>query len=213
MHRVGRAVDLLQFSTISPVDAELPHGGNRFDVPGGSVLYTASTVPACFGETLARFRVSPKIREILAEEGQGTGFMVCGGIPQDWRLQRSIGTIRIRDALPFVDVESPHTHEYLSEVLAPDLTALGHNQPLDVGSVRGPDRRISRLIARHLYTAVDEGGEYLYSGIRYVSRIRDDWECWAIFEGTHLYSTEQRAIERNDPDLLTVAELWGLNAF
>lgn len=38
VHRVARRRGLLDFSTISPVDAALPHAGNRFDVVGGGVL-------------------------------------------------------------------------------------------------------------------------------------------------------------------------------
>ncbi|MGI8887526.1 MAG: RES domain-containing protein [Nocardioidaceae bacterium] len=55
---VGRNSGLLNYSTISPTDAELPKAGNRFDVPGGGVLYAATTRAGCFVETLARFASS-----------------------------------------------------------------------------------------------------------------------------------------------------------
>lgn len=50
--RVGRSRAPLRFSTISPVDATLPKAGNRFDVPGGGVLYAATKAEACYAETL-----------------------------------------------------------------------------------------------------------------------------------------------------------------
>ncbi|MFT4085523.1 MAG: hypothetical protein QM638_23315 [Nocardioides sp.] len=34
------------------------------------------------------------------------GFMVIGGVAQDWRLQRVLATIRLVDPLPFLDVEA-----------------------------------------------------------------------------------------------------------
>ena len=40
--RLERATTPLRFSRISPVDAENDRAGNRFDVPGGGVLYAAA---------------------------------------------------------------------------------------------------------------------------------------------------------------------------
>lgn len=63
------------------------------------------------------------MRELLKDEEPG--FMVVGEVPQDWRLQRLLATIRLVDPLPFLDVEAPETHEFLSEVLSSDLVGLG----------------------------------------------------------------------------------------
>lgn len=209
--RVGRASGLLRFSTISPLDAALPKAGNRFDVPGGGVLYAATTARACFAETLARFRPTPRMRELLKDEEPG--FMVVGGVPQDWRLQRLLATIRLVDPLPFLDVEAPETHEFLSEVLSSDLVGLGYEQPLDLSAVTNQDRRLSRLIAEFAYTATEVDGTPLYSGIRYTSRIASEWECWAIFEGTAVELVDQSPIELDDEALQRVAGLWSLRLF
>lgn len=150
--RVGRTGGLLRFSTINPLDAALPKAGNRFDVPGGGVLYAATTAEACYAETLARFRPTPRMRELFRDEEPG--FMVVGGVPQDWRLQRHLASIRLADSLPFLDVEAPETHEFLNEVLANDLVALGYEQPLNMSTVTNQDRRLSRLIAEYAYTAL-----------------------------------------------------------
>lgn len=149
--RVGRVGAPLRFSTISPFDAALPKAGNRFDVPGGGVLYAATTAVACYAETLARFRPTARMRELLKEDEPG--FMVIGGVAQDWRLQRVLATIRLVDPLSFLDIEAPETHEFLSDVLASDLAALGYEQPLDLSAVTNQDRRLSRLIAAYAYAA------------------------------------------------------------
>lgn len=210
VYRVCRAKDPLRFSRISPEDNELDTAGNRFDVPGGGVLYAATGAAACYGETLARMRPTPKIRDLLKGE---TGFMVAGGVPQDWRLQRVLATIETADALPFLDVEAADTATFLSEQLAPQLAALGYTDNLDVAAIRGPNRLISRAIARYAYTASNELGELLYGGVRYLSRLDTAWECWAIFEGTSLEVGAQAAIEAHDPHLLKLAAKWDLRIF
>ncbi len=211
IHRVARRRGLLGFSTISPVDAALPKAGNRFDVVGGGVLYAGSTPEACYAETLARFRPTPKIRELLKNENEH--FMVTGGVPQDWRLQRTMGDLTLENPLPFLDVEDPATHDYLSEVLAPNLVALGYDDPLDLSDICNHDRRLSRAIALHAYTATETDGTPTYSGMRYMSRIKSGWECWAIFEGTNIEIVDERSIELSDPDLKKIADLWGLRVF
>ena len=47
---------------------------------------------------------------------------------------------------------------------------------------------------------VTEEGEPLV-GIRYLSRLGDDIENWAIFEGTEPYDKRSEEIARDDPDL------------
>ncbi|MUK03063.1 hypothetical protein GM708_14715 [Vibrio cholerae] len=51
-----------RFSEIAPDDALLPDAGNRFDVPGGGVLYCATSPRGSYLETLAGKRVSPRWR-------------------------------------------------------------------------------------------------------------------------------------------------------
>jgi hypothetical protein len=216
--RIGRRTDPKRFSTITPDDAVLPRAGNRYDVPGGAVLYAATQARACFGETLARYRPSPKMRQVLEaaadvdldDEGN---FMVTGGITTDWRLIRTVLSLAIRDPLPFLDVEEPETHAFLSEELTQKFVAIGLNENLDLGDIHTRDRRISRTIAEWAYTAVDENGEFRFSGIRYLSRLSLDWECWAIFDGSHVEELARRSIELSDPDLQAVAAMWDLRTF
>lgn len=209
LYRISRTARLLGPSRISPADARLPSAGNRFDVAGGGVLYFGSTAQGCFAETLARFRPTAAMRAIVADEDPG--FVVCGGVPQDWRTQRQLLIVETVNPLAFVDVEHPDTHEYLTATLAPQLTALEVAQ-LDVAAVRGPNRLLTRTISNWVYAVTNEDGTPKYSGIRYKSRLGDH-ECWAVFEGTILQVRERRPLQLSDPDLQAVAAQFGLRLF
>ena len=70
--RVGRSPDPLRFS--DPLDPGLLENrttGNRFDSPTGDyrVCYFATTVEACFGETLSRFRPDPGLSAVAERRG------------------------------------------------------------------------------------------------------------------------------------------------
>lgn len=217
MIRIGRSDSATRFSRISVEDNALPRAGNRYDVPGGGVLYAASTAYTCFAETMSRFRPTPAIRTLLASEPRDddSRFMVCGGIPQAWRLRRRIFSLGLVDPLPFVDIEAPTTLTYLEEVLSGTLLALDYGADnLDIADVRNKDRRLSRAISTHFYAAQDELGHPLYAGVRYRSRL-DSGDCWAIFEGTEVQVLEDqsRPIERDDPDLQRLVDEWGLRPF
>ncbi|MGH3556026.1 MAG: RES family NAD+ phosphorylase [Mycobacterium sp.] len=209
LYRISRTARLLEPSRISPADARLPHAGNRFDVAGGGVLYFGSTAQGCFAETLARFRPTSAMRAIVADEDPR--FVVCGGVPQDWRTQRQLVTVEAVDALAFVDVEHPDTHEYLTAALASQLSVLGVAQ-LDVAVLRGSNRILTRTISTWAYAATNHDGTPKYSGIRYKSRLGDH-ECWAVFDGTVLQVRDRRPIELTDQDLQAVAAQFGLRPF
>lgn len=212
--RIARHDGATLHSRITPADNRSGSAGNRYDVVGGGVLYGATVVRTCFSETLARFRPTPAMRVLLAKaDPEEPQFMLCGGIPQDWRLQRRVFQLAVRDPLPFLNVESPETLAHLEEVLASELLALGYTGNLDLSDLRNRDRRLSRAIAAWAFTAQDDVGTALYSGIRYCSRVDDSRECWAIFEGTTVEVVGIRAIELNNPDLDVVARPWSLRPF
>lgn len=205
--RVGRHAEPARFSWIDPGTAGLDNAGNRFDVPGGGVLYASSQLDGCFGETLSRFRPSPKMIE---EIGNDPGYMNVGAIPTAWRLDRTIVRLECNDSLPFVDVESIKTCNVLTSELGPLLVALGINMPLDVALVRGHGRLLTRAIATWAYTQTDQDDVPLFSGIRYKSRIATRWTNWAIFSGTKVETVDSTAIEFNNPNLQRVAKSYGL---
>lgn len=214
LHRIARAQAPLNFSEIAPEDATSGKSGNRYDVPGGGVLYAATKVQTCFAETLARFRPTPKMRELLKTlDEDESHFMICGGIPQDWRLQRRIIDLKLNDPLPFLDVEDAGTLTRLELELSATLISLGYEGNLDLGDIRNKDRRLSRAIAEWTYVTQDDQGIPSYAGIRYCSRVDQSEECWAIFDGADVDIATQRNIELTDPDLTTVASKWDLRPF
>lgn len=208
VYRLGRRDHLLTFSHIAPEDAALRGAGNRFDVLGAGVLYLASTRIACFAETLCCLRPTPRMFDLL-KDGDGS-HMTVGSVPANWRLQRTVGTIGVANALDFLDLVAPETQAFLSKELSSELIRYGSDKNLDISTVCNDDRRISRAIANWAYTARTEVGEPLYGGIRYVSKVEPGWECWAMFAGPNLTIDQEESIEVTDPDLREMARIWDL---
>ncbi|HZT96404.1 MAG TPA: RES family NAD+ phosphorylase [Chloroflexota bacterium] len=190
-------------------------GANRFDplTADVGVLYFGSDLETCFGETLARFRPSLPLLSLVEDEWRDLGFMDVGSVAADWRQRRSAVHVRLPSDALFLDVESVLTHQFLREELALGLSALGLDD-LDVAAVRGPDRRVTQLIADWAYRA-DDGGEPLYAGIRYESRIKSGWECWALFddEDLEVEILETLPVTTDMLSFKTVATLYGLQVF
>ena len=67
--------------------------GNRFDDPDATyrVLYASSQRLGCFLETLARFRVDPKLLTELAEIAGEDDFWPLGEVPLEWADKRLMG--------------------------------------------------------------------------------------------------------------------------
>lgn len=209
LYRVARRGRELDHSRINAADAALSRSGNRFDVAGGGVLYFGTDEAGCFAETLARFRPTAAMRAIAAEDDPG--FVMCGGVPQDWRARRLMIEAETVDPLPFVDVEDPDTHEFLTSAMAPQLDALGVSV-LDVATVRGPNRAVTRAISTWIYAATDSNGAPVYSGIRYMSRLGNH-ECWAVFDGTELQVRKRTRLDSGNAALERAARGFGLRVF
>jgi hypothetical protein len=143
--------------------------------------------------------------------------MATGEVPADWRHRR----LAVRampapsDRLPavrFLDVEAASTRAVLRAELG-DLLAFYGYTDLDVPTVRGADRRITRWIGRWAYQQRDPQDRPVFAGIRYLSRLSSDWECWVVFEDVVLEEQERRPILRDDEALSRVADLYGLTVF
>ena len=140
-----------------------------------------------------------------------------GEVPADWRHRR----LAVRaapspsDAIPairFLDVEAAETRALLRNELGELLAYYGYSD-LDVPMVRGGDRRITRWIGRWAYEQRDADDRLEYAGIRYLSRLSSEWECWALFEDVALDEQERRPITRDDHALTRIADLYGLTVF
>ncbi len=185
----------------------MPSGGNRFDVPGGRVLYAATKPKGAFAETLARFRPTASMRAIPPEGDEP--LMAVGAIPADWRTKRLLASFSLEDPLPFLDVDNPKTHTYLTDQMAAQLEVL-EVANLDVATVRGSNRFLTRAISTWAYVAGDEDGVPMFSGLRYESRL-GSYECWAIFDGTPVGRVDAQAISKTHDDLLSVARTFDLS--
>lgn len=212
--RIGRGQNPLRVRRPDPVDLSCARAGNRFDSALGiyGILYFATELLGCFGETLARFRPSPELVALVRDEWREAGFMIAGVVPQDWRSRRTAVRVRITDRRPFLDVEHPETHAVLREELAPGLALLGYDD-LDVSTVRGPDRRPTRLISQWAWSQYDENGDALYAGVRYLSRIDTSWELWAAFDDVVLDVIETRPITLDMPEVEKISDLFKIKVF
>lgn len=213
--RVGRSPDPISFADALPPelldDARL---GNRFDSPTQNyrVSYFSSSLAGCYGETLARFRPDPTLAAFAREDG----FMDVGEVPADWRVRRLAVRAAVTDAAGaaarFLDVESLATRQVLRKELGHLLAYYGYKD-LDVATVRGGDRRITRWIGKWAFDQRDAAGARAFAGVRYLSRLSSKWECWAVFEGADIEELERKPILRIDTDLADVARLYGLTVF
>ncbi|HVF04418.1 MAG TPA: RES domain-containing protein [Frankiaceae bacterium] len=206
--RIGRGSEPLTVRRCEPADATSPRCGKRFDSSTGDydVLYFGTTLEACFGETLARLRPSIDVIALVREEWEQRGFMAVGAVPADWRTRRTAV------AVTFGDVEHPDTHTFLRRELALGLSALGYRD-LDVGVLRGSDRRVTQLVSEWVYRRVDGSGAQRYAGIRYLSRVCSDWECWAVLGDVELVPLELKPITLDVPELQRVAKQFELQVF
>jgi hypothetical protein len=140
--------------------------------------------------------------------------MGIGQVPADWRHQRvllraEVEANQMRPNLMFLDVEARNTREHLRNALG-SILAFYEIGELDVATVRGADRRITRWIAKWAYDARDDNGDRRFAGIRYLSRLDTAWECWAIFDETEIVELERQTIAQQHEDLQAVARSFGL---
>lgn len=208
--RVGKNPPLV----VTAPSAEMllgPRDGCRYDVPDVEILYFASDLEGCFGEVLAPLRPSA-LAALVDEEWGQSGKIRPGFVNAGWRHRRTAVHVQVDRGEEFLDVEALETHQVLRDELATGLAALGVTD-LDVGAVRGPDKRATRLIADWAFNAQRADGGYRFAGIRYCSRLESGWVCWALFPDVQLDSVRAFTIEREMPELAKVAARYGLHVY
>ncbi len=215
VYRVGRAPRPLAPPSWAYVAADGTFG-NRFDDPSGRrgippedrfrMLYLSTTSASAFGETLARRR--PDL-ESLARAG-----IVAAPrpfVPASWRQVRRLGATVLTTPLPFVDVAAAATLAVLRPALAAVALDVGLSD-IDLSAVTGPHRLMTQEAARYIYERRDVAGMPLYAGVRYLSRLNPNWECWAVFVDRlrHRVVRGGATIDVDDPGLYEAAALLGL---
>lgn len=181
----------------------------------------ATNAIGAFGETLARFRPSDALLAELKSIGdedpsakttksRDLTASVAGIVPTAWQLRRVLAQTGIDSSLRFFDLATPASHQYLRAALTPSVTALGLGD-LDFGAVVGPHRKLTQAIARHVYELRDNEDMPLFAGLRYLSRLNPEWECWAVFADRMIHTPLSTVtIAPGNPDLLAVCDIYGL---
>jgi len=211
--RLGRGPDPLRFRSPEPVSTAHHGAGNRFDSFHGNygILYAATEARSCFAECLARFRPNPRLADIVRTAWSENGWMSVGSVPADWRNSRVLARVGIDGPLPFVDVTASETVEAFRS--APQISSWLESfgvAEFDLSEIMGRDRRVTRLLSQWVAESVDDEDLPAYGGIRYMSRLGLDYECWAIFQGSQLVELERRSLLNSDEDLCSVARTYGL---
>ena len=140
--------------------------------------------------------------------------MPPGEIAADWRRRRLAVLARTADeeAL-FLDVEALETRSALVRLLAPALARLGISD-LDIPTIRGRDRRVNMAdISYWAWREVNEDASFRYAGLRYLSRLSTEWECWAVFDRVATVELERRTLRAEMTELRKVAADFNLRVF
>ena len=153
MWRVGHNPDPLAVTAPKASELRSKRAGHRFAIPRVGVLYMATKLEGCFAETLAPFRPHAALAAMVEDEWRAAGHLRPGTVNAGWRHRRTAVRVHIDRAYEFLDVEELATHQVLTVELAAELDKINCRE-IDVGAVRGPDRRVTRLIARWAYDAV-----------------------------------------------------------
>lgn len=188
--------------------------GNRYDDPVGEfrVLYASSQRLGAFAETLARFRPDPAV---LAAEIEGDPrdddypTAAPGMVPRGWCRSRELGSASL-DA-SFADVGHGRSLASLREAMASELVRYGLDD-LDGATIRlRAPRRFTQELSRYVYMCTSESGERAFQGIRYLSRLGDEIEDWAICEPAEgLQPLGSEAVDEGDPDLRAILARFNL---
>jgi hypothetical protein len=79
---------------------------------------------------------------------------------------------------------------------------------IDLSAMTSQARRLTQYAARYIY-------DQRFAGIRYASHLGQNWECWALFEDRFAhrpgYPGPAEHLQPDDPDLLSVAGLFGIS--
>ena len=152
---------------------------HRWDDPAREyrTLYCAKKPPTALRESLAPLRPSTKVWAELGVSGDSERAQNLGVVSDAWFESHVLAGATIAATGPLVDIEDIKVRERLAIRHAHAFQELGVRH-LDIGELRGRERRLTQAISRSLW---GEGA----AGIRYRSTI-DGEECYALFEGRAL---------------------------
>ena len=208
------------FSPFDPPSWHIPFKG-RFDDPRISAgapkeqcfrtIYFATELAGAFGETIQRFIPGPELLRKIFQGKTPLDPQLLGGIvPAEWLKRRWIGKTRLDGSLLFVDLTATRTLTalYHTAWIPPLIEKLGLSS-LDISATTGNSlkhRELTQEIALYIYNQQDSHGQALYAGLKYMSHLNRDWECWAVYYDRLLHAPmSTRQVRLNDPELIRAA--------
>ena len=180
------------------------------------MVYLATRLVGAFGEKIQDFIPDPSNVQKYRSGGYPDNIALLGNwIPKDWSGTLWIGKTLLAPNLRFLDLYDVGTRTALTFTrdLKKHVAALP-GRYLNVSALTGKTKRhrtLTQHIALHAYQSTDSLGKPLFDGIRYMSHLNTDWECWAVFYDRMMHSPEPKQRFRNDhPDLLQAARHLGI---
>jgi hypothetical protein len=188
--------------------------GNRWDDPAGiyRVLYACSQRVGAFVETLARYRPDLKVVAGLAEIDGPEDGLPPGVVPLSWLDTRACGDATCEGS--FADIGEGRSLAILRMALASRAVYYGFTD-IDGAIIRSSaPRGFTQEISRFVYESNDAGRRF--TGIRYLSRLGNEFVNWAIFEpppyvASPIQSVSSSPIQMGDADLAGAVRILGIN--
>lgn len=206
--RLGWVEAPISYNQVEPETFEGSSAG-RYSLFSYGTLYCASRPAGCYAEGLAKFRLSPKVRGLMAGTAPGPGQMALRDIPSSWRDNRILVRLVPVHRAQFLDLETEETRAVLARELRTELQAFDIEGPLTDEHLHGRDRNVTRQIAAWAVSRRNQDQHQLFQGLTYRSSYGGR-RCWAIWRDTELKEVERRPIQVEDPALREVAEEYGL---
>jgi hypothetical protein len=152
-------------------------------------------------ETLARFRIDPKLAaELAAIEGEEDYFPL-GEVPVEWLRQRILGIATASGE--YADICSSEWISRLRKSLAIHLSRFGV-EDIDASVLqKTAPRTLTQFVSRIVFYAG-------FSGIYYLSKYGHDIENWALFEPFQINVRDPETVSVEDRDLQLALRLHSL---
>ncbi len=170
------------------------------------MLYGGSQLVSCYIETLSRFRPDYTLLAQLQTMDGENDFQQIGVIPDEWFVNRFIGTAEVRGK--YADLYSPQWVAHLRSRLHPVCLEFGLRD-FDLSVLMQAEKRIVTQRASNI--VYDLGA---FAGIYYASRHGLGLENWALFEFKAIIKplVPVQQVSKSDPCLRQALEILGLGA-
>jgi RES domain len=180
-----------------------PRARYRFDDParGFATLYAAMERPAAFAESLQQFRPDLATRVELAKLRFAEVTTPVVSL-RTWTAGRVLLRLRLPATARLLDLRDSAAIEMIADSLAEELLALGCSD-FDLSTLLGSDRRTTQTVAA--WAARSD-----HDGIILPSRFASTWSCVSVFNSTKPRIIGHDDIASTDPDLMVVAQNFGL---